>query len=218
MKHDFTDQQIVDAFEDAELAGDWKAFRSFLDALPEPSRPLPDSKADINKAAMATGWRRGYNSDAGDLVNGIPLTEMQTFLAHLRNLDADSSQDDWQLCAFEDIQKGDRVKWVHQEEDREQVITGIAHRLAYGDEAWVTESNLIIADISVEGQFYRIPAPVVHPDPTEHPVVIDGNGTSWFWSGTGDEYHSPEFPGTYKDRFTSWTPGEVVPKVVADDD
>ena len=37
MKHEFTDQQIIEAFEEAELAGDWEAFKRFLDALPEPA-------------------------------------------------------------------------------------------------------------------------------------------------------------------------------------
>lgn len=36
MKHKFTDQQIIEAFEEAELAGDWEAFKRFLNALPDP--------------------------------------------------------------------------------------------------------------------------------------------------------------------------------------
>ena len=130
------------------------------------------------------------------------------------------ASDEWIECAFEDIQKGDRVKWVYQDKDREQVITGIAHRLAYGDEAWVTESYAIIADISIEGQFYRIPAPAQHPDPEQYPVIIiyrpNGNGetpVSYAWTGQhyrsfdGQEYFSAN-------EITDWSPA----KVVADDD
>ena len=132
--------------------------------------------------------------------------------------------DDWEACAFEDIRKGDRVKWVHQEEDREQVTTGIAHRLAYGDEAWVTESNLIIADISVEGQFHRIPAPVQRPDPEVHRVIYVHATTQQRYDSL-QEYPSPVFHFHWSDNkwrgdistvlntedILEWEPAAVVP-------
>lgn len=118
--------------------------------------------------------------------------------------------DEWEECTIDQIRKGDRVKVVE-----ENLVTEYEHPILE-IRATAMFAQLIFACGSVHNlddykAFYRIPAPVQHPDPEEHPVVIDGNGISWFWSGTGSEYHSPERPGEYKDRFTSWEPAKVVP-------
>lgn len=179
MRHEFTDDQIIDAKHAAarHMSRDWisrfnvKDIRAFLNALPEP-------------------------------------------------------QDDWEECAFEDIQKGDLVKWFYRDKDRENTCIGVAHRLAYTNEAWVTESGAIVADISVQGQYYRIPAPVQHPDPLhdltilvhgaygnqyKFPSAYTSDGSAYNIVGLGDTRILPE-------DITEWEPAKVVPKVVADDE
>ena len=143
-----------------------------------------------------------------DPYKNVPLTYLNHFLDALPDL-----QDDWQECSWDDILHTDeRVK---AEYFSGTVIEGIPDGIS-DNGIYIVDGNFI--PFSTDARWYRIPAPVVAPDPAEHPVVIDGNGTAWFWSGTGDEYHSPERPSEYKDRFTNWTPGEVVPKVVETND
>lgn len=143
-----------------------------------------------------------------DTVSEIVVWKYEKFISALPE-----PQQDWQECTWDDILHTDeRVK---AEYISGTVIEGIPDGIS-DNGIYLVDSNFI--PFSTDARWYRIPAPVVAPDPAEHPVVIDGNGTSWFWSGTGDEYHSPERPGEYKDRFTNWTPGEVVPKVVETND
>src|SRR5699024_3789765 len=74
-------------------------------------------------------------------------------------------QDDWQECTFEDIRKGDRVRAISPNGDlSEFTVKHIDRLLAHGEYDEVAHTTT--------ATFYRIPAPVQHPDPDFHPVVI----------------------------------------------
>lgn len=88
-------------------------------------------------------------------------------------------QDDWQECTFDDIRKGDRVKRVYTFPNGSVGASeGIAAKKEPGFAAhwrWVDQDGLILGISSDNNDphvtFSRIPAPVVHPDPSEHPAI-----------------------------------------------
>ena len=146
--------------------------------------------------------------DSMHYVADYEIDDLRRILDHLP-----SQQDEWQECAFDEIRKGDRVRMAQAGR-----TTDFHLPVTEAHPTYLVFQGGTQCSYFQKANYYRIPAPVQHPDPEEHPVVINGNGTAWFWSGLGDEYHSPERPGEYKDRFTNWTPGEVVPKVVETND
>ena len=128
-------------------------------------------------------------------------------------------EDDWEACEFADIRKGDRVKLVTTSRFSLTVKTLEATAKHKDRGAWLDENSETIVCFPANGtqeKLYRIPAPVQHPDPSEHPVIIDEMGEPWFWAGLDDDYHSPTRPSTFRSPsdFTIWTPA----KVVADND
>ena len=131
--------------------------------------------------------------------------------AFLDALPEPDQQDDWQECAWGDVLHTDeRVK---AEYISGTIIEGIPDGIS--DEG-IHLVDSIFMPHSTDAKWHRIPAPVQHPDPAEHPVIIDEMGEPWFWAGLDDDYHSPTRPSTFRSPsdFTIWTPA----KVVADND
>lgn len=144
-----------------------------------------------------------------------------------------TQQDNWEACTFEEIRKGDRVKRVLDLNDGETLIKeGVADYLE-DTSKWISSGGMAIASNGwiPEGAgtvtLYRIPAPVVRPDPEEHPVILvhafDGDqmpeGT--YASITQNQAHSYVYelvPGdgthpirTRPDAIDEWEPAKVVP-------
>lgn len=101
--------------------------------------------------------------------------------AFLNSLPEPDPQDDWEACEFADIRKGDRVKEVvNHGHGTIEAIEGVAHFKAPGiggHLAWKPRGSvyqLALDDHESDSHkvtLYRIPAPVVAPDPVEHPVI-----------------------------------------------
>lgn len=77
------------------------------------------------------------------------------------------ASDEWIECAFEDIQKGDRVRMVQAGRTTDfhlPVIEAHPTHLVLQDNTQCSNFHKAV--------YYRIPAPVVHPDPKKHPVIL----------------------------------------------
>lgn len=145
-------------------------------------------------------------------IDSLEVRSLRTLLAHL----PEPATDDWQECTFSQVSEHDlKVKVVWDDFSMEGEISA------------VYEGAIYIADrgvVAIGGDWkklYRIPAPVVHPDPAEHPVIIVHlhNGVketkrAFVWNGESygclDGPHSFLFPH----QITEWSPA----KVVADDE
>lgn len=127
---------------------------------------------------------------------------------------------DWQECRFEEIQKGDRVRWVNPHNEDNESYEIIVHNV--GNEERVLYSKTNSYYFPPGAVLDRIPAPVQHPDPAEHPVllvhdttrrvslggmtgVLQGDGSYAIYRSTNDiwGYLPP-------DEITDWSPGKVV--------
>jgi hypothetical protein len=57
----------------------------------------------------------------------------------------------------------------------------------------------------------RIPAPIVHPDPTAHPVIMEQGGKGWTWNAQYEMYHQPHSSEyRFPEGFTEWSPAQIV--------
>jgi len=123
--------------------------------------------------------------------------------------------DDWQECGFNDFRPTDkRVKAVFA---GGSIIEGTPDR-RNSEHVFLVDGPVIHSyDDAI---FYRIPAPVQHPDPEQYPVIIVretivgplDEPTPMIHDG-GNYYESPT--GTYCIKtITDWSPA----KVVADDE
>ena len=117
------------------------------------------------------------------------------------------ASDDWVECAFEDIQKGDRVRMVQAGRTTDFHLPVIETHPTH----LVLQDNTQCSNFH-KALYYRIPAPVQHPDPDKDLVIFDGDGSIWFRSGYWDEYHSPTDFTYFKHPtdFTEWKPAKVV--------
>ena len=127
MKHEFTDDQIIEAKNVAayNTSREWISrfnvvdIRAILEALPEPK------------------------------------------------------QDVWQTCPAKNVRKGDRVRWkVSESEDNESyeiVVTVVTNHT--NDGGVVLHSKSCSYFFPYDTVVDRIPAPVQHPDPEQHPVI-----------------------------------------------
>ena len=131
-------------------------------------------------------------------------------------------QQDWEACAFEDIQKGDRFKVEHANWSYEGQVKWIDAEVICYDPRFGTAITPQNIDDMRGITLYRIPAPVVHPDPAQHQFIrVDGK-----------DYEAIPESGRYKllgpglatvhvinrENITEWTELELVPKEVADND
>lgn len=96
---------------------------------------------------------------------------IQDFTQHLLDALPEPAQDDWQQCTANELQDGDLYRAESSDANIEykQPITKCA---IVGD--WVEVQHVggmkSSARIS-SNTFYRIPAPINHPDPEQHPVI-----------------------------------------------
>ena len=122
-------------------------------------------------------------------------------------------QDEWQPCRFEDIRKGDRVQYETPDaliKPKHPVLRNFGDDLGFvgGMKVWDHP----------DVKWYRIPAPVQHPDPEKHPVIIvhESNPAVYdyplemMWDG-GNCYESPKVALHVK-SITRFTPAKVVPE------
>jgi hypothetical protein len=100
-----------------------------------------------------------------DWISRFNVKDIRAFLDAL----PEPESDEWQECRFEDVQKGDRVKVVDTHE--------AGDKTAYeGDVLQVSKDLVMTAHHPLHSvynsKWYRIPAPVQHPDPAEHPAIV----------------------------------------------
>lgn len=164
-------------------------------------------------------------TDNGDTV--ISYGAVYSLQRILQALPDREHADDWQECKFEDIRKGDRVKRSENRLFYTNSQEGAALRKnEYGD--WfITPLGHILKedDTNEDITLYRIPAPVVPPDPEEHPLIIVKNyetSTDFFKEITACWRASERYPerwayraldGMYTlhlDKITEWEPAKVV--------
>jgi hypothetical protein len=127
--------------------------------------------------------------------------------------------DDWQECGFNDFLPTDkRVKAVFA---GGSIIEGTPDRRNH-EHVFLVDGPVIHS--YDDATFYRIPAPVQHPDPAQHPVILDPHTTDdevfdyAVWDAE-DFYlcytHEGEYMrGAEPSEITKFTPA----KVVAEDD
>jgi hypothetical protein len=131
-------------------------------------------------------------------------------------LKAETDQNgDWQGSSTGDLRKGDQAKAVFQ---NGAIIQGTVRRVLSNGDISLGEGVRIHADDDIT--LYRIPKPVVHPDPAEHPVIIVNEA-----QGNNSDDLPREmiwFMGSYVSGMTSFIPEIITDwepaKVVADDD
>lgn len=239
MIHDFTVEEVRTAIAYAKTkVSDFPAIVSLeveaiLEGLPE--RP-PKFSVEIEHSIYTL---RGFGwTDEGISEWLLRLTQFIALGGTLESLQEyiDSNlrpENQWQVCTFEDIRKGDRVKTY------ENGVTTIYDHPVKSTHQSNSQGRYIAfesgkgAYLSLETNLYRIPAPVQHPDPAEHPVIanvaVEKPGTNsthrydyatWdaeayylCWNNDGKYYGGWE-PST----ITEWEPAGVAPKVVADDE
>lgn len=181
--------------------------------------------------------------EASDLAsNGytrIGINFLLDFLDHL----PEPETDEWQECRFEDIRKGDRVREVVDQgngtfETTEGIASVVTESNHSDGRSWRTADRiyeLACDDYALDYHkvtLYRIPKPVVHPDPAEHPVIVnvavDKPGTNLthrydYATWDAEEYYDcwgndgKYYGGWQPTTISEWEPAKVVPKVVEDD-
>lgn len=241
MRHEFTDEQlqltILDASDQRSIfirtareledidSSAIQSLRTLLYHLPEPEHDptLLQGYRSFTRLRRHPIFKGEYKK-AGDLTDLLMgrLDRLER-LDHLEASKGSQHQaDDWQQCRFEDIQKGDRVKRIFTKVSGSKITKeGVAEHLVDGS-IWSTSCGMRLASNNYVPHetglvtLYRIPAPVTHPDPEEHPVIViyrpNGNGktpVSYAWTGQhyrsfdGQEYFSAN-------EITDWSPAKVV--------
>ena len=133
-------------------------------------------------------------------------------------------QDVWQTCPAKNVRKGDRVRWkVSESEDNESyeiVVTVVTNHT--NDGGVVLHSKSCSYFFPYDTVVDHIPAPVQHPDPVEHPVILV---TEYDVAGNIMECEPTPFfahDGVYKNDIYAHRPDDVLSwspaKVVADDE
>lgn len=118
-------------------------------------------------------------------------------------------QDDWQnVTDILQVRRGDMLK-------NETENAAITYKYAVkrvnlsdgtilfdNDEALFWDDNHTIS---------RIPAPVVHPDPAQHPIIMEQGGKGWVWIAQHEMYyqpHSTEY--RFPEGFPEWSPAQII--------
>lgn len=142
--------------------------------------------------------------------------ELEVFSQFLDALpDQPDQPGDWQQCEFGDIYEGDQVHWTYNTGDTTVTRTGVAHRYLSSEiqtsSLWFTKASRVIAMNDSHSKFERIPAPNNHPDPKEHPVIVEQGGKGWVWNAHLEMYNLPG-RGKYRfpDSFTEWSPAQII--------
>ena len=135
---------------------------------------------------------------ATDYYKIVPTNYLQAFINAL----PDPSYPE---IALDDVRKGDLVRiTTTQGYHYEVTAENVGQRLL-----WWGGQSIHKNDIE---RVHLIERPVKHPDPDKDLVIFDGDGSIWFRSGYGDEYHSPTDFTYFKHPtdFTEWKPAKVV--------
>lgn len=137
----------------------------------------------------------------------ISINELHTTKYLSAFLDAlpEPDTDDWKECAWGDILPTD--KRVKAEYASGTIIEGVPDEIS-DDGIYLSDGVFIW--YSENAKWYRIPAPVQHPDPAEHPVIID-SGDAWFWNPHQEMYQqagAAEY--RFPEGFTNWGAAEVI--------
>lgn len=223
MAHEYTEDQLFEATKNAARTTnrDWisrfnpKDIRAILDALPDhQDDEALQEQAGVYQDMLDHPFFKDWS---------ISGTSVRDFM--MNKLDnAMNQQDDWEECLYRDIRKGDRVKRVMTHDSgTTETREGVAETVDRFDVS--CSMRQIITGIEDSRntivKLYRIPAPVQHPDPTEHPVIYVRDSDIvgfipkimvWYRDSyvAGRQCFSPE-------RITDWQ--QVDPaKVVADND
>ena len=135
---------------------------------------------------------------ATDYYKIVPTNYLQAFINAL----PDPSYPE---IALDDVRKGDRVRITTSMGNHYEVT--VDRMDSY---TWRWNGGSVYID-AIE-RVYLIERPVKHPDPDKDLVIFDGDGSIWFRSGYGDEYHSPTDFTYFKHPtdFTEWKPAKVV--------
>lgn len=222
MSHQYTAQQLDHAMGASyDITGDtdilevsFEGIRAFLDALPE------TGKTYITNVGIQQqiGRLQDLTSSANEAVIWLStLNHLVATGADRERILKQDTQDGWQECAWGDILHADeRVK---AEYISGTVIEGVPDGISDGG-ICIVDGNFI--PFSTDARWYRIPAPVVHPDPAEHPAIVvteadgyeDTNPQVFIWTGNRYENNAWSFD---TDDITNWKPINPA-KVVADND
>ena len=219
MQHEYTAQQLAHAMGDSyDITGDtdilevsFEGIRAFLDALPDqPGDDALREQAGLYKELIDHPFFKDW-SISGTSVRNFMMNKLDSAM---------TPQDDWEACEFADIRKGDRVKRVDANYGGDTTITteGTVARLEVNYA--LSQGGSTLGNPDDDGdtlvQLYRIPAPVVHPDPERHPAIhveeCDIVGfipkiMVWYRDSyvAGQQCLSPE-------RITSWQPVDWTPQ------
>lgn len=172
------------------------------------------------QAAQVRGGIQIEGFTADDFLYSVGLGDLRAILNHLPEEREDS---EWQEVAEDRVRKGDTLRWVREMSDGTTLtVEGVADYRsgALGaPDGWYSEGHVRLtpsgspAGVSVpREELYRIPARQAPPNPGEHRLIIDGDGT--LYQSTGGRYMTPGPFGTtiekYPKEFTEWDPVKVV--------
>lgn len=127
------------------------------------------------------------------------------------------ASDDWIECAFEDIQKGDRVRMVQAGRTTDFHLPVIETHPTH----LVLQDNTQCSNFH-KAVYYRIPAPVQPPDPDNNPVILvrEVHGKTYdppvvaIVRDSSTQNHPVYVYAAFPDYITDWSPA----RVVADDE
>ena len=199
--------------------------RAILDALPEPDWLLKLQGITTDQDAINERLEQAYKLEAAQvpsqvfrtlirmtLSDKICIDDLRAFASDGIQLDDEARQevatfwnkrhalpdpqDDWQECTFEDIQKGDRFKVEHANWSYEGQVKWIDAEVICYDPRFGTAITPQNIDDMRGITLYRIPAPVVHPDPEDHPVIVNV------------AVHKPGTNSTHRYDYATWDVGE----------
>lgn len=158
-----------------------------------------------------------------DWMSRFNVTDIRAFLDALPE-----PQDDWQdVTDIRQIRRGDMLK----NETENAVITyKYAVKRVDLSDGIIHFDNDELVFWHDNHTYYRIPAPVQHPDVDEHPVI--GHIKFRNWEGetenarvghaNNSEYmlfsYGEYLESVQPQKITEWEPAEIKPKVVADDE
>lgn len=150
-------------------------------------------------------------------LSGYDQEGWMTYTRAAYDLGKQAAQDDGFIpCTFEDIQKGDTVERTLTHSDGSAgTFTGVAESRV--DNAWYTQTGRLLASDDYACTYRRKPAPITHPDPEKHPIILDGDGRAWAVTlvGSGRVYQRLpgfEFSLLPEDFGNDWSPAKIVPE------
>lgn len=124
--------------------------------------------------------------DTASYYRTIPIDYHKAFLDAL----PEPEQDVWQTCPAKNVRKGDRVRWkVSESEDNESYEIVVSVVTNHTNDGGVVLHSKSCSYFFPYGTVVdRIPAPVTHPVPDFHPVVISSVGDAWVWDDADEHY------------------------------